>query len=490
MVQPGNTEKKIFIGNLPPDCREDELRSCFGTYGEIVDLHILAAHPKTGLRCALLVYKDSQSAEDAISALDGVYKLRRDAEQPVKVSWAAKSKDRGFGGLQEGFQGQDGSGVQGSDGYKLFVGGLPLDCSEDELRQVFGTYGEVKKVLLMPHPHSGRMAALVFYSSLEEAETAIHCLDRTYKIRVDAELPIEVRWATKKTPASMPYQQAQEIPKDGGNGFKLFVGGLPSDCQDQELLHVFGTYGQVLRVHIMPPHAQTGRVAAFVFYARSEEAFTAIQTLNNVYKIREDADHPIEVRWAVAKTGKGGYGYPNQVDGGGGKGFGGTAALGWQGDSSGWYGKGNSWQDNTKSSWQTSGWSSSSAGGAPDRSWGQSGGCLTSGRDFDGCKSFSGGKGGSLCESERTVAVENLPGDITEDSLQYVFSTYGKLQKISITPGHNNRGRSEASAFVEFCEPYDAETAVLTLNETYEIRPGCGPIKVRKVDAASRSTPY
>ena len=43
-----------------------------------------------GQRCALVCYSQRESAQDAIEALKGVYKIREGAERPIEVAWAKR----------------------------------------------------------------------------------------------------------------------------------------------------------------------------------------------------------------------------------------------------------------------------------------------------------------------------------------------------------------------------------------------------------------
>mmetsp|Transcript_20997 Transcript_20997/g.31361 ORF Transcript_20997/g.31361 Transcript_20997/m.31361 type:complete len:379 (-) Transcript_20997:150-1286(-) len=352
------------------------------------------------------------------------------------------------------------------DGFKLFVGGLPLDIREDELRMVFQTYGQVNKIHILPAKDGApRLAAFIFYEQAQSGDDAIAVLHDQYRIRVDAEYPIQVKWGQNRPFGAGP------PPSGGGLGgadgpkmqtpdglWKLFVGGLPLDCTEQELQMVFSTYGELRKVHVMTPHTSSGRVAAFVYYASDTAAEDAIVALNGVYKIREHAEAPIQVRWANDKKGggkgaPGGFGAPAGFDGGApwaqGGGYGG-------------------------------------ASGMPQPAW--EGGAPAGGMDH-GMGGFGGGKGGGgggKGPPEGKLFVGNLPDGVNEEALRYVFSTYGTVVNVHVMTGKSKSGA--ACAFVEMADGMSAETASQTLNDKYEIQPGTGPIMVKK--ARSRANPY
>lgn len=549
---------KLFVGDLPHDVTKEELTTVFSHYGEVTNIHLMHPHPRSGHRCALLFYSTLESANDAIKVLHGVYKIREDADNPIKVAFAKDKEDKGKGENKGRGKGDNHYAVaekaSEAEGHKLFVGGLPLDVKEDELQTVFSTYGEVMKIHIMsPHAQSGRVAAFVFYAAPEAADDAIKVLDNQYKIRVDAEQPIRVAWAVSKEKGEKgggrgkngnsevwdtwqdPYwnwgvsYQSNGNGKGGGqgghngkhwgepepskvknsDGWKLFIGGLPKDVSQDELETVFSTYGEVAKVHVMAPHNVSGRVAAFIFYQSEQGAEDAIKVLDGQYKIREDAEAPIQVRWADEKKngkdegGKGSWKGSKEDpwwNGKGGKGGNGKNSYGWQEDAWGWpeWNEKSTWRSTQWQEPQQQSWGQNKKGGkAKGAEWGNTNG-KTKGSSKGAANSAekgsaekkgggSGGKGADAnggAEADTKLFVGNLPEDVTEEALNYVFGTYGKVVHVHIMTGKSKTG--QACAFVELSNVIEADTAIATLNDKYEIRPGHGPIAVKKAKNNSR----
>jgi len=61
------------------------------------------------------------------------------------------------------------------EGNKLYVGNLKYSCTADELRQLFGTYGDVKDVTII----EGKGFGFVELESAQEAEAAKQALNGT-----------------------------------------------------------------------------------------------------------------------------------------------------------------------------------------------------------------------------------------------------------------------------------------------------------------------
>lgn len=289
---------------------------------------------------------------------------------------------------------------------------------------------------------------------------------------------------------------------------RLFVGSLPTNITKEELEIVFRTYGEVTDTHIIGgdrARSTSGQACAFVSYAQRQAGEDAIQVLNGVYKIREGEQAPIQVSWA-RPTGGGSKG----KDSGGGKGgsydsYGGCKGGGCQGG--GCYGGGcgggygpaygcggcggscsgygyDPYGGKGGGGWGGDAWGSKGCGGG---GWGgDKGGCWGGGGG--GGKGWSGGGGdkggGGGCGGGGSpgptpkLFVGNLPIDIGNEALEYVFNSYGKVQKVHIMAGKSNSGQS--CAFVEYSTSQEADVAIQTLNDKYEIKPGAGMIMVKR----------
>jgi len=555
--------RSLLVSSLPLDVSQDDLRTVFGTYGEVTSIDMMDADAGTNLRSAFVAYSRKESAADAIEVLHGIYKIRVDAELPISVEWASgrtahrggnagaddvsqplpfdhcqrQKRQRSEDGRNsyqdsparahtEGGSSQKaartgpmitGSGADAKmldvDGYKIFVGGLPNECTEEELRQVFKTYGQVNKVHIMPpHQQTGRVAAFVFYENAETGDDAISVLNRQYKIRRDAELPIEVKWA-------MPKDKSGGANNRGGGGFhgggggswggaggsswkddrgggdswgggrsssggggmeastassaqtpdgwKLYVGGLPGDITDAELLAVFSTYGQVRKVYTMQPHPVHGGVAAFVFYANEQAGTDAIQVLHDQYKIRVHADAPIQVRWAQPSIKSGDRGRDAR------RGSTGGNDQGWK----------KNWSNQDDNNWSSQGWNSSWKSARGGGGWHDNSSDWRAGNDAGGANDWNQD---DKVFSDTKLFVGNLPVDVSEEALRYVFGTYGKVANIRLMGGGARNG--SVCAFVEFNVKEDADTAVRTLHEVYEMKPGTGKIIVKKANNTSSTS--
>jgi len=245
---------------------------------------------------------------------------------------------------------------------------------------------------------------------------------------------------------------------------KLFVGNLPSDLSNEDVQSVFATYGNCTDVHIMAGKATSGQSCAFVVFDDADAANSAVSALHNVYSFREDGSPPVTVSWARQ---------------GGGKGAGGPAATQYASTpqyAAPQYGGG----------YSKPGYSAPTYGGLNGGGGGGGGGYHVPARTGGVNPPPPPVHAGS---QQKKLFVGNLPSDIQDEAINMVFSHYGTVTNIHIMSGKSRSGA--CCAFVEYGAPVEAETAILTLNEKYEIRPGEGPILVKYAsNPGPRSAPY
>merc|ERR1719282_2223402 len=103
------------------------------------------------------------------------------------------------------------------------------------------------------------------------------------------------------------------------------------------------------------------------------------------------------------------------------------------------------------------------------------------GKDRGGSKGGTDGGGrGRDGPPGAKLYVGNLPGDITREAIDMVFSTYGRVDDIHIMTGRSRSGQS--CAFVTYTSASEAKSAISAMGVGYEIRPGEGHILVKHAD--------
>ena len=208
---------------------------------------------------------------------------------------------------------------------KLFVGNMPSDVREDEIATVFAKFGEIVEIHIMSgtRSRSGQSSAFVRFSTPDACLAAIESLNMKGKIRPTDVDALSVKFAKpaatvqasnpvsstssficldgSSTAASTPSTTPLASPTSfsgSSSTVKLFVGGLPSYVDRDDLIAIFTPFGKVESVHLMKNNkSKSGQSCAFINFHRRTEAQGAIQSLAGKYFVDMDLP-PITVRFA------------------------------------------------------------------------------------------------------------------------------------------------------------------------------------------------
>ncbi|CAD7085832.1 unnamed protein product [Hermetia illucens] len=185
---------------------------------------------------------------------------------------------------------------------KLFVGGLSWETTQENLSRHFCRFGEIIDCVVMKNNETGRSRGFGFVTFADPAnvnhvlQSGPHTLDgRT----IDPK-PCNPRTLQK--------------PKKGG-GYKVFLGGLPSNVTETDLRTFFGRYGKVTEVVIMYDQEKK-KSRGFGFLSFEEES--AVECVTNERYINLNGKQ-VEIKKAEPRDGSAGG---NSAGGGIGGGYG------------------------------------------------------------------------------------------------------------------------------------------------------------------------
>eukprot|EP00913_Durusdinium_trenchii_P009372 g8808.t1 len=165
---------------------------------------------------------------------------------------------------------------------KIFVGSLPQNISEDELRHEFDAFGDVEEQCAKDNCPPGKQWAFITYGTSDEALAAKEACDRKL-VFPESERPCDVMLAKNQgiggSPGATPEASAPR---------KIFVGSLPDGI---EALSGF------LQEMFLKQGCESGRQWGFVTFATAEEAQFAQEQTNGILMF-ETSLRPCEVIFA------------------------------------------------------------------------------------------------------------------------------------------------------------------------------------------------
>ncbi|KAI3465909.1 hypothetical protein Pfo_022572 [Paulownia fortunei] len=192
--------RTLFVRNINSNVEDSELRSLFEQYGDIRTLYTACKH--RGF--VMISYYDIRAARTAMRALQSKPLRRR----KLDIHFSIPKDNPSEKDVNQG---------------TLVVFNLDASVSNDDLRQIFGAYGEVKEIRETPHKRHHKF--IEFYD-VRAAEAALKALNRSdiagKRIKLEPSRPGGAR-------RSLMQQLSQEQEQDEARAFLHQVGSPIAD---------------------------------------------------------------------------------------------------------------------------------------------------------------------------------------------------------------------------------------------------------------------
>lgn len=193
--------RNLIVNYLPQNMNEMDIHKLFSLYGDVESCKLIRNRDlKQSLGYAFVKYYTVESANKATSELNGLIVENK----RIKVSIARPSRPE----------------IKDAN---LYVGGLPANCSEIQLKQLFSEYGEIIscRVIKPSQKSADYHFGFVRFDTNSQAQLAmqsVHGKIPPSNIFPDAIGPVTVKFArTPNPPESLfhlqyPYSQYSNVP--------------------------------------------------------------------------------------------------------------------------------------------------------------------------------------------------------------------------------------------------------------------------------------
>jgi len=267
----GLEHSRVYVGGLPARVSEEDFRQMLENFGHVETMTLLA--PKASYRSGFATFSIAGEALDAIEALDG--QPGPDTEELMTVTLASP-RDRG-------------DVIPSSLKRRRVESSAPTASIEAD-------FGSLKMAYL----------AAVSGDASDEVCNELHA-------KVMAARPSQRHRSSRDHRASPSRgEEGRDAPQEDRDSNRLFVGGLPHECSNEELRVLIDQIAmddldpsmcKVLECRVLP-----GRCCGYVKYSSREAAEEAIEALDD--RAVSGWKQPLRVRWATPKGGARGASRP------------------------------------------------------------------------------------------------------------------------------------------------------------------------------------
>ncbi|KPM06028.1 heterogeneous nuclear ribonucleoprotein 27C-like protein [Sarcoptes scabiei] len=133
--------------------------------------------------------------------------------------------------------------ADGTEEGKIFVGGLSWETNEDKLKKYFSDFGEIIECLIVRNPETGKSRGFGFVTFNDPL--SVRKVLRVSNHQLDGR-NIDPKECNSKSATTSRKDSKQHL-----NSSKIFLGGLPPNITETNLIEFFSKYGKVVEAIIM-----------------------------------------------------------------------------------------------------------------------------------------------------------------------------------------------------------------------------------------------
>ncbi|EKX74375.1 RNA recognition motif domain containing protein [Theileria equi strain WA] len=252
---PLSVNTKLFIGSIPTNVTEDQLKTELSKYGKLVSLFYMPDQGKQNNGWAFVTFEDNKSATTTIEALNGKI-VFEGSVQALEVVYASQRNmgDVGFG-----------SSSTAASSSATTTTTPPVAATTATAATTAAAAAQIPGVALGLWQQFTTPEGVPYYYNVRTGQT-------------QWQKPVEMAPAMYGLGATRP-------PSVGGSSFgppgaNLFVFHVPASWNDIDLIEHFKHFGTVISARVQRDAAGRNRGFGFISYDNPQSALIAIKNMN------------------------------------------------------------------------------------------------------------------------------------------------------------------------------------------------------------------
>jgi len=283
---PNLRDDRVHIANLPIDYSNEDLEKLLSEFGKCDDCNVL---DDGGVKCfGYATFVNADDAKKAVESLNGT-KL---GDKALEVIFARKRRKR----KQRKKKSSSSATTELKEVVpnQLYIRKLPRDVTEESVSKLFGTFGEIEKISLMTRKGYG----FVTFKSADDAAKALAGLSDAKlggsTLQVQQAREPEKNSTKSEDEDTKKVEQTNEGEETESKSNVLWVGGLPSDVQMDDVKSVFEKKGFTVS-KCKPGHKRRGHFFCYITLDTHENAKKAAISMDGTEWKDSDEESKISV---------------------------------------------------------------------------------------------------------------------------------------------------------------------------------------------------
>jgi len=254
----------VFIKNLDKSIDNKALYDTFSAFGNILSCKVATDDSGGSKGYGFVHYETSEAATMAVTRVNGMLLNGK----KVFVGFFVSRKDRSSTEVGDAFT-------------NIFIKNVPVEWSDEELKEYFGKCGVIKSAVAMKGA-DGKSRGFGFVNYEEHTEAA-RAVEELNGVEVNG-TAVFVGRAQKKRDRERELRQKFEAIKleraSKFTGVNLYVKNLDDLIDSDKLREAFASYGSISSAKVMIDDKGASRGFGFVCFGTTDEATKAVAEMN------------------------------------------------------------------------------------------------------------------------------------------------------------------------------------------------------------------